>query len=199
MPRPSTPSTTLPARIRKYFGLEQQELAAFLGISRQLLAHIEAGRRTLTGPVLRRLTPLAALLPPEAAPVAPEAEPVGEPPPAPPAPGPLEARHDTCRHQAGKLCQELRALEGALALARRWEQALPELLAAAPPPDGAALASPPDKATRQWLLRRQQQSQALLHDADLAARYQLLRLRVAALEAEAAGLEELLGPGQLKG
>ena len=191
MPRKSIPSATLLAQVRKHFGLEQQELGAYLGISRQLIAHIEAGRRTLTGPLLLRLNPLAALLPTEgpARPAAPEPELA---PPGTPAPGPLEARLDYCRHHASKLRHELSKLAATQAAARRWRAVLPGLLAAPALPE--VLLSPAEAArARQWLLARQQQAHATLHDPAEAARYHLLRLRMAALETEAAGLAALLG------
>ncbi len=73
------------------------------------------------------------------------------------------------------------ALAAQLEYARRWQAALPTLLAQAQ-----------DERARTWLLRRQEQAAADL-DADTAARYHLLRLRAEALEAEAAALAALLG------
>ena len=190
MPRKSIPSNTLLAQVRKYLGLEQQELGDYLGISRQLIANIEAGRRSLTGPLLLRLNPLAALLPTKgpARPATPEPE---HAPPAALAPGPLEARLDYCRHHAEKLRRELLKLAATQAAARRWQAVLPALLAAPAPAEGLV---PPAEAARarQWLLARQQQAHATLHDPDEAARYHLLRLRIEALETEAAGLAALL-------
>ncbi|WP_022822904.1 helix-turn-helix transcriptional regulator [Hymenobacter norwichensis] len=61
MPRRSIPSTTLLAQVRKYYGLDQQELADYLRISRPYVADIEAGRRSLTSKILLRLNPLALL------------------------------------------------------------------------------------------------------------------------------------------
>ncbi|QNH60630.1 helix-turn-helix domain-containing protein [Hymenobacter sediminicola] len=178
MPRKSTPSTALIAQVRKYFSLDQQALADYLSISRPYVADIEAGRRTLTGRVLLRLNPLAALLPAEA-PARPAPE---EAPPGAPALGPLEARLDMCRHQAGKLRRELQRLSAAYAQARHWQVVLPSLLATAEA----------DAPAHQWLLARQHQTHATLHDADTAARYHLLRLRLQALETEAATLAVLL-------
>ncbi|UYZ63950.1 helix-turn-helix transcriptional regulator [Hymenobacter weizhouensis] len=191
MPRKSIPSTTLLAQVRKYFGLEQQELGTYLGISRQYVADIEAGRRTLTSKVLLRLAPLAAQLPPEAparlAAPAPE-----EPPHGAPAPGPLEARLNTCRHQAAKLRRELRQLAAGQAQARRWQQVLPVLLAQA---EAAAPTDTHAARAHQWLRSRQEQASAALHDADLAARYYLLQARATALETEAATLARQLESG----
>ncbi|RYU78213.1 helix-turn-helix domain-containing protein [Hymenobacter persicinus] len=191
MPRKSIPSTTLLAQVRKYFGLEQQELAAYLGITGAHVGHLEAGRRAITSRVLLRLHPLAARLPPDAparpAPPAPEV-----PPPGLPAADLLEARLDTCCHQAAKLRRELRKLAMIQAGARRWLEVLPGLLAAPALPE--VLTTPGEATrTRQWLLSRQEQAHATLHDPADAARYHLLRLRAEALEAEAAGLAALLG------
>ncbi len=43
-----------------------------------------------------------------------------------------------------------------------------------------------------WLLRQQEAVDSLLHDADLAAEWHLLRLQAKALETEAAALANLL-------
>lgn len=61
MPRQSIPSAMLLAQVRRYFDLEQQELGAYLGISWQLVKHIEAGHRTLTSRVLLPAEDLAPL------------------------------------------------------------------------------------------------------------------------------------------
>jgi len=175
MPRKSIPSTTVVQALRRHFGLHQFELAAYLGLTRALVGHLEAGRRSLSGPVLQQLVPLAAHLP------APGAAPATDPAAhlAPPDPGPLAARRAYCQHQAYTLRYELKALTQTLEYARRWQQALPTLLATA------------EERARPWLLRRQEQAAADL-DGEVAARYHLLRLRAEALEAEAAGLAALL-------
>jgi transcriptional regulator with XRE-family HTH domain len=179
MGRPSIPSNTLLRAIRTHFGLTLEALASYCRVSVGLLSHCEAGRRTLSTPVLLRLGPLAAHLP------APEAAAASAQDPAallaPPAPAPLAARLDYCQHHATRLRRELAALEVQLEYARRWQAALPALLAQAA-----------DERARAWLLRRQAQAAADL-DADTAARYHLLRLRAEALEAEATGLAALLG------
>ncbi|TGE20116.1 helix-turn-helix domain-containing protein [Hymenobacter elongatus] len=191
MPRKSIPSTTLIAQVRKYFGLDQQELAAYLGISRPYVADIEAGRRVLTGRVLLRLNPLAVLLPAEA-PARPAAPAPEVAPPGSPDEALLTERLRACRHQAGKLRRELGKLAAIHAQARRWQAVLPGLLAAPGLP--AVLTTPAEAAhTRQWLLERQQQAHATLHHAPDVARYHLLRLRAEALETEAAALAALLG------
>ena len=176
MPRKSIPSTSLVQAVRRHFGLHQFELAAYLGVGRAMVGHLEAGRRPLPTPVLLRLAPLASLLPP--------AETIAEaakPELLPPAAAPLAARLDQCQHEAAHLRRTLSRMSQQLEHARRWQQALPALLAAA------------DERARPWLLRRQEQATADL-DAEASAGYHLLRLRAEALEAEAAALAALLPP-----
>ncbi|RIY06050.1 hypothetical protein D0T11_19620 [Hymenobacter rubripertinctus] len=177
------------AEVRRYFGLPQWELAAFLGVSSELVKHIEAGRRSLSGPVLLRLNELACLLPahPESiAAVAPDSP--GPSFAGPPEAAPVLARLDVCQHRAAQQRRQLARLTAALALARRWEQALPELLTTAPAPaDTSAGAA----RRRRWLAARAQETADALGPA-AAARYHLLRVRLEALEAEAAALRTLL-------
>ena len=119
MARPSNFPDSRLAVLRRYLGLQQQELANFLGISRSLLANLEANRRFLSRAVHERAAPLLALLPENArlvvlgAPVPPPAL------PAAPAPGPLEARRDYCAWRAANLRYELRALDQRAAVAHR--------------------------------------------------------------------------------
>lgn len=171
MPRRAKLSATPLAQVRRYFGLDQATLAAYLGVGAGMVGHIEAGRKVASHTVLLRLTLLISQLStadnPESA-------------LAPPSAAPLAARLDYCQHHAAKLRRELKALEKQVEHARRWQQALPALLAQA------------DERARPWLLRRQEQAAADL-DGETAARYHLLRLRAAALEAEATGLAALLG------
>jgi hypothetical protein len=142
-----------------------------------MVGHLEAGRKTLSLPATQRLLPLLQALPAPPTPAAPEADPAAHL--APPDAAPLAARLAYCQHHTARLRRELAALAQTLAHARRWQQALPALLAQA------------DERARAWLLRRQEQATADL-DADTSARYHLLRLRLAALETEATGLAELL-------
>lgn len=180
MPRLAKPSTTLVAQVRRYFGLDQVTLAAYVGVGAAMIGHIEAGRKTSSSQVLLRLLPLLQALP-----VAPAAAAATDPAAhlAPPAAAPLAARLAYCQHHAAKLRRELKVLTQTLEYARRWQQALPALLAQA------------DERARLWLLRRQAQAAADL-DGDTAARYHLLRLRAEGLEAEAAELIKLLGAGK---
>ena len=182
MGRKSIPSTTDVARVRRYFGLGQRELGRYLGVSAAMVGHLEAGRRLLSGPVLRRLSVLATQVP---------AGPVRLPPPVPvpavmPAPVPLEARLDWCRWQAGLLRPRLRRLEGRLTYAHRWQQALATLLVAV---TESTHQSSEDQPAADWLRQQVQES-----DTEAAAEWHLLRARLAALEAEAAALAALLPP-----
>lgn len=189
MSRFAVPSKSLVAVVRRYFGISQADMAGFLGISQGQLANIEAGRRGFSVAARLRLDPLAALVsevPP------PPAEPLAEALPLPvgPAAAPLEARHDYCVWKARNLRYELRALLPRVEVARRWQTALPALLATLPPaaPDPA----PPGEWTRLTYPRELAQLWATAFLPDDAARHHLLRLQAEALEMEAAALAHLL-------
>jgi len=191
MPRRAHFSDTLPALVRRYFGLQQAELADYLGVSPELVKHLEAGRRSLSAVVLARLLPLARLVP--AGPLAPEAVPAPAAPPGQPAAGPLAARLDYCQHHARRLREALRPLLARATYAQRWQQVLPTLLAEAP----AAGPSAPDPEGRARRAREWLQSQPTTLSAGELARYHLLRLQAEALEAEATALAALLAAGPL--
>ncbi|AMR26835.1 hypothetical protein A0257_06745 [Hymenobacter psoromatis] len=176
MGRRSIPSNSLAATVRRYFGLTQTELGQLLHLTRGQVAHVEAGRHLFASTTEQPLLALATLLPTASALADPAAH------LAPPDAAPLAARLAYCQHHARQLRRQLKTLTQQLTIARRWQQALPPLLAAAP-----------DAPARAWLLRRQEQATADL-DGETAARYHLLRLRAEALEAEAAGLAALLPP-----
>ena len=186
--RPSNHPDSRLAKLRRYLGLQQEHLAMFLGISRSLLANIEANRRPMSRAVYERAAPLLALLPdtPALAELAPPALPL----PAAPAPGPLEARRDFCVWRATNLRYELRALTARATIANRWQQALPTLLATLQPP--APEPAPPGEWSRLTYPRLlvQQYAEAFLPDD--ASRNHLLRLQAEALETEAAALAALL-------
>ncbi|AMJ66231.1 hypothetical protein [Hymenobacter sp. PAMC 26628] len=173
MPRRAKFSATPLAQVRRHFGLDQATLAAYLGVGAGMVGHLEAGRKPTSLAAAQRLLPLLQALAAPATAEVPAAH------LAPPAPAPLAARLATCQHQARRLRRELAALTQTLEYARRWQAALPALLA------------PADERARAWLLRRQAQAAADL-DGETAARYHLLRLRAAALEAEATELAALL-------
>ncbi|AWM31604.1 helix-turn-helix domain-containing protein [Hymenobacter nivis] len=180
MARRAAYSSSPLAVLRRHFGLPQDTLAAFLRVAPAQLSRLEAGHRTLSAAVVERLLPLLQTLPDPAAP--PAAAEADDPAAhlAPPDAAPLATRLAQCQHQARQLRRELAAITTKLETARRWQQALPPLLATAA-----------DAPARAWLLRRREQAAADL-DGETAARYHLLRLRAGALEAEAAGLAALL-------
>ena len=190
MARPSNFPDSRLAVMRQYLGLPQQELADFLGISRSMLANLEANRRAMSQAVHARAAPLLALVPKGALLLVLG---IPEPPPAlpvAPASGPLEARRDYCLWRAANLRYELRPLHQRAAVGRRWQTALPVLLAALSPaaPDPA----PPGDWSRFTYPRELAQLWATAFTADDAARYHLLRLQAEALETEAAALAALL-------
>ncbi|WP_046244721.1 helix-turn-helix domain-containing protein [Hymenobacter terrenus] len=183
MSRRAVPSTSLVARVRAWFGLRQEQLALYLGVSPALVRALETGRRSLTADVLQALLPLVAHLP--AAPPVPEVEAAPLPPGtlAPDA-GALDFRRRVCLQQAARLRAQAAQLAQQARRAERWAQALPALLGAPDSPNIAA-----DNATARaawradWLHR-----QARPLPAEATTRWHLLRARVIALEAEAAAL-----------
>jgi len=190
MARPSNFPDSRLAVLRQYFGIPQQELAGFLGISRSLLANIEANRRSMSLAVYERAAPLLALVPEGA-----RLTVLGIPQPPPtlpvaPTPGPLEARRAYCVWRARNLRYELRTLHQRVTIGLRWQTALPALLAALPAaaPDPA----PPGEWNRLTYPRELAQLWATAFTSDDAAQYHLLRLQAEALETEAAALAVLL-------
>ena len=186
MSRPAAHSTSLLADVRRYYGLQQGELAALLGISPALAHQIEAGRRALTLEVSERLAPFTQQMGEDTAPV-----------PAAPlagaiAAGPLEARRAACLHEAANLRWAVRGLPARAQVAARWARARPGLLAALPPPPPANEAPATPEAVRlrfvhAWLGL----APDTLPPAELA-RWHLAEARAQALEAEAAALAALL-------
>ena len=186
MARRSRPSTNVLARVRAWFGLDQEALALYLGASPALVGSIETGRRALTAEIFTALRPLVQHLPPAEAPAT---APVAALPPGPPGPNAaeLDFRRRVCQQQAARLGRELAALEARAHVAARWAQALPALRQAA-----AEAAGPPDPANpdrgawlADWLTR-----QARPLPPAAATRWHLLRARAVALTAEAAALAE---------
>lgn len=195
--RKSIPSTTLVAAVRRYYGLTQQALGAYLGVGTAFVGHIESGRKALPSAALLRLTPLATQVPDQLPP------PVEELPAWAPAPAAatLEARRDYCLHHAARLRRQLRSLQRQATYSQRWRAALPAIVAAlpaalAPAAKAADAAGAPDPApandplarTHAWVQRHTTQL-----SPDDVAQWHLLRLQAAALEAEAATLTQLLG------
>ncbi|WP_460557510.1 helix-turn-helix transcriptional regulator, partial [Hymenobacter daeguensis] len=94
MGRRATPSSSLLAQVRAYYGLRQHELALLLGVAESQVGHLETGRRALSLAVLDRLAPFTQQM-------AEEAEPLpAAPPPGPLEAGPLEARRAARLHEA---------------------------------------------------------------------------------------------------
>lgn len=175
-------------RLRRFYGMIQQELAALLGITPALVSYLESGQRALSQEVSRRIVPFLAAM--EAVKVIPN---VDTPPAGPVEPGPLERRRAACLHEAHNLRWQLRALPEQAAVAARWALTLPVLRAALPPPP------PQDKAPTTFEGVRLRHVQAWLDTVPLAlspeelAQWHLRHLRALALETEAAALSALLG------
>jgi len=175
---PSADSLNVLARIRRWFGLRQDELADYLNTSSELVRSVETGRRGLSQAVGMAMLPLARALPePIELLDAPPATPL---PPDAPAPDAKEldfhrreclARAARLRAQAGKLAQQAH-------YAHRWRQALPALL---PPPDA------PDAEQAGWLTRWLHRRAKLLSAQDVT-RWHLLLARARAYETQAAAL-----------
>ncbi|MBC7449250.1 MAG: helix-turn-helix transcriptional regulator [Hymenobacteraceae bacterium] len=190
------------ATIRTYFGLEQRELATWLGVTAAYLGHVEAGRRPLSAGVYERMLPLALQLP--EVPLPPD---YGAPakltlltdlPASTPTPdhGVLESRRAECGRQANRLRRRLLPLEQRAQYAARWALALPVLLAAVPAPDTPVPPATDPAALDAWLrlhrLRDWLRQRAAPLDPAAVAEWHLLRLRAEALETEAASLDQLL-------
>ncbi|MBX0291493.1 helix-turn-helix transcriptional regulator [Hymenobacter sp. HSC-4F20] len=182
MARRAAASTNVLARIRAWFGLSQDELGLYLGVSPALIRGIESSRRTLSQQVTAGTLALARYLPTPVtlveAPL-PTALPAGTPPPDAAA---LDGRRRVCLQRAARLREEAEQLTRQAHYAHRWAQALPGLL---PPAD----TPPTDRTTwlTDWLQRR-----ARPLSAEEATRWHLLHAQARALEAEATTLASLL-------
>jgi transcriptional regulator with XRE-family HTH domain len=197
MPRPAAPSDSRLARLRRYFGLSQQELAALLGVTPVVMNYLERGRRSPSPAVWERLAPFLAVM--EAAPEpptplaaeAPNADP-DTPPPGPIDPGPLERRRRACLFEARNLRWQLRQLPEQAAVAARWAEALPRLRAALPPPPPADEAPATAEAVRLRYVHSWLETVPLALEPEALALWHLRHQRARALEAEAAALGALL-------
>ncbi len=197
MPRAFAPSPTLAAAVRAHFRLTQAELAYFLGVSRPMIAAVEAGRKEFSDEPRRRLARLVQLLP------APDGQgppvPVfgAAPLPIPPdTPGPLQARLRRCRFRAVQLRFTLgQAARPTQAQARRrWAVGV---LAAALSP--AATAPParwpgerPDPTRDATWAARLTAATAATPPPLTAATHRMLLARLAGLDAEIVALEAAL-------
>ncbi|TGE20160.1 helix-turn-helix domain-containing protein [Hymenobacter elongatus] len=182
-------SDTLPGQVRMLLGLTQLELAVHLRLSRERLAQVEIGRRSLPLEAMQRLLPFLEPLY-GATTEPPLATTETEPPPAD-----LEAvrwRLTVCRHEAVNARYQLTLLQQKTQPLRRRLVVLSPLLAALPPPppDGRP---DPDARDRRWY------TDCLAAATDALARFGavpqgLLDARIQALDAEIAALTRLLPP-----
>ncbi|MCC2544962.1 helix-turn-helix transcriptional regulator [Hymenobacter sp. BT175] len=176
------------ARIRSWFGLRQEQLALYLDVSPALVRSIETRRRSLTLPVGEAMLPLARQLP-EPITLLDEPLPTTLPPgcPAPDASA-LDFRRRVCLQRAARLRAQVAPLARRAHHARRWQQALPTLLAAHAISPGTA---DPDEVERAawltgWLHRR-----ARPLTGEEVTRWHLLEAQAQAYEFEAATLAAL--------
>ncbi|MDO7876995.1 helix-turn-helix transcriptional regulator [Hymenobacter sp. ASUV-10] len=197
MPRPAAYSDTLLARVRRHYGLSQAELAALLGLSGAQLSRLEAGQQGYSPALRERLGPFLLALPPAAEASArhlaeAQAEAASLLPPPPPGPveaGLLERRRAACLHEARTLRWRLRHLPAQAAVAARWAQAMPALLADLPPapPEATTAEAARLRYVHAWLA-----TVPLALDAGQLAEWHLGYARAQALEAEAAALATVL-------
>lgn len=188
MPRPSKHVFSRLAKVRRYYGLHQRELAALLGVSPELVKHIEAGRRALAREVSERLAPFAQQMG--------ETEEVTDslvPPAGPFDPAPLRARRSACLHEAANLRWQLRPLAAQAQVVAHWAAARPGLLAALPPAPDEPLT--PEAVRLRYVHARLALAPDALPSAEVS-RWHLLRLRAEALETEAAALAALLASAE---
>ncbi len=196
------PSNSLEAAIRAHFGLTQEELARYLGITRGQVAHLEAGRRLPSTSSTMLIWPLALLLPPpegqgEAAPdfLAESLAPCPgtgllllPPNVGPLLPTPLRVRQRRVAAQAAALRWALHKEAKRHALQSRRQWGLAVLQANLP-----QLFTLPDKTKIQRWLDTLSRDVAATIPAPAATTAQILMvLRMMALEAEAAALGQLL-------
>ncbi|GAA4350419.1 hypothetical protein GCM10023185_08090 [Hymenobacter saemangeumensis] len=202
MGRPCYPSPTLAAAVRAHFGLNQDELARFVGVSRAQLANVEAGRRELAEAPRYRLWVLARQLPPPdgLGPAAPDFAARHDSPLLSAADTQLlQKRLDHCRYLLTKARYELGQEDDPArhAARRRWAVAvLRPALAALPDAASAARwpgATPNPPADLHWLAGLETHTQAAPPPLS-PGQHVLAQARLHALEAEAAALQAALLP-----
>ncbi|WP_400190339.1 hypothetical protein [Hymenobacter sp. B81] len=171
------------ADLRAVFGLTQQRLASWLGLSRAALSMAEAGQRGL--PQASRLRRIRLDLAQSG--LVPGAGGVALPPqPAPPVyPEPLVRRLADCRYHAQRLRFELQDLRARAAQYEARLAALPALRAWTGP-----VANPAHDAN--WLSLFEGEAVDGLQLACGAGPQRLLEIRIAGLEREAELLDEAL-------
>ncbi|WP_046243442.1 helix-turn-helix transcriptional regulator [Hymenobacter terrenus] len=199
MARPSSPHApvTLAGTVRAHFGLTQAELARFMGVSRALVAAVEAGHKNFSEGPRHRLWVLARALPPPDGQGPPVPVFAAEGPDGPLDPDPLRVRLRRCQYLLARTRFELSQRGGwSRGHARReWAvAALRTALLEPPNPDERLTypgATPDPVADRHWL-----DALALATAAapvPLTATTRALRqARLRGLEAESAALEALL-------
>jgi transcriptional regulator with XRE-family HTH domain len=160
-------------RLRAWFGLSQHGLGQCLGLSKMMVSQVERGVRGLPG---RAAMPQAALtLALHSTPTDPAPEPVDA--------SELRQRQQACQLRANQLAFELSGMLERATWARRRLAALPTLL--------AALAAPGTEPPV-WLVSFEAEARQELARSGTTAQA-LLRLRLAALTAEVAEAEQVLG------
>lgn len=171
---------------RALFGLTQQRLASWLGITRDTLAQVESKDRSL--PLGRWLQDARLTLAARGQVLRPDGTSYPGPPPLPPPPvprAPLEARLRYCRHHAYRLRYELEALRRQAAPYTACLAALPALRAYAGPVTNPA-------REENWLALLEGEAHQALSYTCGPGPQALLEARADGLEREAERLEERL-------
>jgi transcriptional regulator with XRE-family HTH domain len=166
-------SPSLLLRLRRHFGLSQDDLAQLLGLTRGMVSMAETGRRALPSEAWLLLTPLLEALE--------ETTPFVAKPLTMEELRPVQRRQQECAFQATALRRTLDRLQQQAVQTARRARAVPALRAAAPGNERVRLWSDWQQAATQ-----QQQAQAT------PAAQALLVGRIAALQAEAAALAQWL-------
>jgi transcriptional regulator with XRE-family HTH domain len=179
-------SNTLSANVRTYFGLRQDDIAEYAGISRSQVAQAEGGRCDYGPRAWLRLLPLVMQAPPPIG-IGPEEE-------APEVESDLDGdllhqRLRTCEHEAVLLRRTLARHEQPRLYAQRWLRALPLLLAELPADPAAD--DRYQRRSRRWLSYHSAKMHDVL-DALPSTELRLLTLRLHYLEDEAATLRQWL-------
>lgn len=188
--------------LRARFGLTQQELGYWLGLSRVQVARVEAQVDPLPQQARRWVQPWLAALTEVIISSGPVADSLAPATPAalpPDAPVTLQARVATCYYEAARLREQLLAYDAQVRLLHYRLAAGPRLLAALPPlPPEPATESEAIGRRRRWLGRwLEAATDGLLpvHPVTGAAAGILLRARHSAWLHEAAWLEACLARG----
>jgi transcriptional regulator with XRE-family HTH domain len=196
----SIPSNSFAAAVREHFALSQAELGRFLGVTAGQVAHEEAGRRTFSSEVSRRLIMLGWLVSPALGGLGP-AGPAEEQSEDAATPAQLQAvaqQLRTCRYRAVVLRRELARHAARNRTRQRRQWAARFLRASLRPPAGLAplvptMATLPGRNSareERWLQQLEADTAAIPTPGVLDR--PLLELRLRLLEEEATALEALL-------